>query len=167
MSPSNRRGNWRDAFTTSEVQLDSVDRKLLVEIVKEPRASVASLAKRVAMSRPAVADRIRRLEASHVIVGWSVLLDPAALGLPLSVYIRVRPIARQLEATAQLLRSIPWVTECHRITGEDCYLVRACVPSIQELERLTDRIQPYGQTTTSLVESSPVPRRPPPIPPAG
>ena len=166
MAPSIRRIPRQYSYAPHEVGLDSVDRELLAEIVKEPRASVASLAKRVKMSRPAVAQRIRRLEDSHIITGWSVQLDPVALGLTLAAYVRIRPMARQLGTVAGLLQSIPWVVECHRVTGDDCYIARVHVPSIQDLERLIDRIQPYAQTTTSIVQSSPVPLRPPPLPSA-
>jgi Lrp/AsnC family leucine-responsive transcriptional regulator len=62
-----------------------------------------------------------------------------------------------------LAASLPQVSECHRITGEDCFLIRVHAPTIQELEETLDRFLLYGQTVTSMVVSTPVPRRPLPI----
>ena len=73
--------------------------------------------------------------------------------------IRIRPAPRQLERLAELARAAPEVVECHRITGEDCYLLRAHVRSVTHLEELIDRFTPFGQTTTSIIQSSPVPAR--------
>lgn len=164
MQQSKRRNRTGNSFTSSQVAVDPIDRKILAELSKSPRTSVAGLSKRIGMSRPAVAERIRRLEESSVIAGWTVQLNPVSLGLPLTVVIRIRPMPRQLATVADLLRSMPWVVECLRITGEDCYLARAHVPSVSALEQLIDRIQPYGQTTTSVVQSTPVPFRQPPLP---
>ena len=86
-------------------------------------------------------------------------LDPAAVGYPLSVIVRIRPAPRQLAKVAELARETPEVVECHRITGEDCFLLKAHVRSVEHLEEVIDRFVGYGQTTTSIVQSSPVPRR--------
>ncbi len=115
------------------------------------------------MSRPAVSDSISRLLRTRVITAWRMELDATALGLPITAYIRVRPIARQLGAISNLTQQIREVVECHRITGEDCFLMKVHVASIADLERLIDRFQPYGQTITSIVQSSPVPPRSPPF----
>ncbi len=78
--------------------------------------------------------------------------------------IRVRPASRQLPRVAELARSSGEVVECHRITGEDCFFMKAHVRSIEHLEELIDRFTPYGQTTTSIIQSSPVPQRGPALP---
>jgi Lrp/AsnC family leucine-responsive transcriptional regulator len=96
-----------------------------------------------------------------------VELDPAALGFPIAVLIRVRPMPGQLQKIAKLAQSIPQVTECQRITGEDCFLIRAHLRALDELDGLLDRFLAYGQTTTSIVQSSPVPRRALPLPGIG
>lgn len=129
-----------------------------------PRVSMSDLAKVVKLSRPAVVERVRKLEGRGVITGWRVEIDPAKLGLPLTAYIRIRPLQGQLSVVAGLAREIPQVVECHRITGEDCFLMRVDFASVKALEQIIDRFLPYGQTTTSIVQSSPVPLRPPPLP---
>jgi Lrp/AsnC family transcriptional regulator, leucine-responsive regulatory protein len=132
---------------------------LLAELQADARLSLAELGRRVGLSSPAVADRLRRLEAEGVVVAHRTEVSPEALGLSLTSIIRVRPSPRQLQKVAELARDTPEVVECHRITGEDCFFVKAHVRDVHHLEELIDRFTPYGQTTTSIVQSSPVPRR--------
>ena len=127
------------------------------------RTTMAELARRVGMSAPAVTERVQRLEEQGVIAGYRLELDPGALGLPIAAYVRVRPGPRQLQKIVELARGIAEVVECHRITGEDCFLLTVHLRSIDELGELLDRFLVYGQTTTSIVNGSPVPRREPPV----
>jgi Lrp/AsnC family leucine-responsive transcriptional regulator len=99
-----------------------------------------------------------------VIEGYHVAVAAVALGLPISAYLRVRPNPGQLARVAELARSIPEVVECHRITGEDCFIMRMFVPAMDQLDRVLDRFLSCGTTTTSIVQSSPVPLRPLPLP---
>jgi Lrp/AsnC family transcriptional regulator, leucine-responsive regulatory protein len=154
--PSNRRS---DSAPGEESILDATNRKLLAELQGNARLTQAELARRVGLSSPAVAERLRRLELQGVIRGYRTEIDPAAVGFGLSVIIRVRPAPRQLQKVAELARSSPEIVECLRITGEDCYLIRAHVRDVGHLEELIDELGPYGQTTTSIVQSSPVPAR--------
>jgi Lrp/AsnC family leucine-responsive transcriptional regulator len=125
---------------------------------------MAELARRVGMSSPAVTERVRRLEEAGVIAGYRLDINPLALGLPLAAYLRVRPNPGQLSRVAELARSIPEVVECHRVTGEDCFVIKLLIPAMDQLDRVLDRFLFYGTTTTSIIQSSPVPLRPPPVP---
>jgi Lrp/AsnC family leucine-responsive transcriptional regulator len=136
--------------------LDDVNRRLLVELQTDARVSLAELGRRVGLSAPAVAERMQRLEADGVITGYHAQVDPRAVGYPFSAIVRIRPAPRQIAKVADLARETPQVVECHRITGEDCYLMRMHLRSIEELEELIDRFVVFGQTTTSIVQSSPV-----------
>ena len=109
-------------------------------------------------------ERVRRLEETGAIRGYRLDLNPAALGVPIAAYIRIRPNSGQLPRIAELAQQIPEVVECHRITGEDCFLVQAYLPAIDQLDLLLDCFLVYGSTTTSLIQSLPVPLRPPPFP---
>jgi Lrp/AsnC family transcriptional regulator, leucine-responsive regulatory protein len=113
----------------------------------------------VSLSSPAVAERLRRLEDEGVITGYRATVDPRALGYTLGVIIRSRPAPRQLAAVAQLARETPEIVECHRVTGDDCYVMTAWVRDVTHLEEVIDGFASYGQTTTSIMQSSPVPRR--------
>jgi Lrp/AsnC family leucine-responsive transcriptional regulator len=138
---------------------DSTNLRLLEELQSNSRLSNAELGRRVGLSAPAVADRLARLEESGAIVAYSAEIDPRALGYSLSVVLRIRPAPRELKKVAELAQRTPEVVECHRITGDDCYLMRAWVRDVEHLEDVIDRFAPYGQTTTSIVQSSPVPAR--------
>ena len=124
---------------------------------------MSALARRVGMSAPAVSERIQRLERAGVITGYRVQVSPAALGLPVAAFVRIRPAAGQLSKIAELARETPEVSECHRISGEDCFLIKVHVAAIEDLEQTLDRFLNYGQTVTSIVVSTPVPPRGLPI----
>ena len=133
--------------------------RLLAELQSDARLSLAELGRRVSLSSPAVAERLRRLEDEGVITGYRAEVDPRALGYTLGVLIRSRPAPRQLAAVAQLARDTPEIVECHRVTGDDCYVMTAWVRDVTHLEEVIDAFASYGQTTTSILQSSPVPRR--------
>jgi Lrp/AsnC family transcriptional regulator, leucine-responsive regulatory protein len=151
------------AFTGPKPALDDVNRRLLTELQDDPRQTMSALARKVGMSAPAVTERIQRLEQSGVITGYRVDIDPAALGLPVAAYARIRPVPGQLPRIAALAASMPEVSECHRITGEDCFLIKVHAPAIEALEQTLDRFVAHGQTVTSIVVSTPVPPRPLPL----
>lgn len=137
--------------------------RLLAELHADPRISMSALARHVGMSAPAVTERIQRLERGGIITGYRVDIDPAALGLPVTAFARIRPAPGQLPKIAELAAALPQVSECHRVTGEDCFLVKIHAPAIGQLEEILDRFLLYGQTTTSIVVSTPVPPRPLPL----
>src|SRR5262249_4084671 len=89
--------------------------------------------------------------------GFSVLV-------PIAAYVRIRPNPGQLPKIGDLADSIPEIVECHRVTGEDCFILKVYLPSIDQLDRILDAFLLYGTTTTSLIQSSPVPLRPLPLP---
>ena len=146
-SPSNRR------------QIDDIDLRLLAELQEDARVSNAELGRRVGLSAPAVAERVARLQESGAITGFHAAVDPRALGLTLSAILRIRPAPRELPKVAQLARDTPEVVECHRITGDDCFFLKLHVRDVEHLEEVIDAFAFYGQTTTSIMQTSPVPRR--------
>ena len=154
--PSNTTRNGR---STEGALLDETNVRLLAELQADARLSLAELGRRVSLSSPAVAERLRRLEDEGVITGYRAEVDPRALGYTLGVLIRSRPAPRQLAAVAQLARDTPEIVECHRVTGDDCYVMTAWVRDVTHLEEVIDAFAAYGQTTTSILQSSPVPRR--------
>lgn len=143
--------------------VDAIDVKLLDALADNARISIADLARQVRLSAPTVAERMKRLEEAGVIQNYTVTIDPAALGLPIAAWLRIRPLPGQLPKVADILRGLPSIVECDRITGEDCFIARAHVESIETLEKLIDHIIPHAMTNTSIIQSSPVNRRLPPI----
>jgi len=145
--------------TPSNQTTDETDLKLLQELQTDARLSLAELGRRVGLSPPAVADRLRRLEESGVISGYRADIDPRALGYDLGAVIRIRPHARQIPRVAQIAADTREIVDCKRITGDDCFLMHLYVRDVQHLEDVIDRFTPFGQTTTSIVQSSPFPAR--------
>ncbi|PSJ55885.1 Lrp/AsnC family transcriptional regulator [Kumtagia ephedrae] len=143
--------------------VDPVDMKILRALADDARVSVAELARLVGLSAPSVSERIRRLEENGVIAGYTVRIDAAGLGLPLSAWLRVRPLPGELQQVAEILRGLPEIVECDRVTGEDCFIAKAHLRSVEHLEQVIDRIIPFAMTNTAIVQSSPVERRLPPI----
>ena len=138
---------------------DSTNLAILDAMLENPRISTADLARLVGMSGPAVRERVQRLEEAGVIRGVRLELDPALLGYPIAVMVRIRPMPGQLPKIIELARASPRVVECHRITGEDCFVLTLHLESLDVLDAALDEFLVHGQTTTSIMQSSPVPRR--------
>jgi Lrp/AsnC family transcriptional regulator, leucine-responsive regulatory protein len=142
--------------------LDVLDHKIIAELATDGRVSFAELGRRTNLSSPAVTERVKRLEQAGVITGYRAEVDPRALGYQLTAIVRVKPAVRQLAKIAELAVEIPQVEECLRITGEDCFYIKLHLGSIEELPSVLDQFLLYGETTTSIVNATPVPRRDPP-----
>jgi Lrp/AsnC family transcriptional regulator, leucine-responsive regulatory protein len=143
--------------------IDATDALIIKALVANARIPTAELARMVSLSAPSAAERVKRLEETGVIRGYHAEINPAALGLPLAVNIRVRPMPGQLQKLAACLKELSEIVECHRVTGDDCYVAVAHVASVSAMEKLIDKIVPYGTTNTAIIQSSPVPRRTPEI----
>jgi Lrp/AsnC family leucine-responsive transcriptional regulator len=142
--------------------LDQIDQQIISALSTDGRVSFAELGRRTNLSAPAVTERVRRLEQAGVITGYRAEIDPRALGYQLTAIVRVKPAVRQLARIAELAAEIPQVEECLRITGEDCFYIKLHLGSIEELPEVLDQFLLYGETTTSIVNATPVPRRDPP-----
>lgn len=137
---------------------------LLRLLERNPRTPISHLARRIGMSNPAVKERILRLEETGILVGYRIELNPKELGYNVSAFVRIRPLPGHLNKVAEVAQATPEVTECHRVTGEDCFIMKVCLKEISSLDRVLDKFLVHGQTTTSIVQSSPVPPRGVPIP---
>lgn len=150
---------------TQRKVFDATDAKLLRALAADGRLSIAALSRLVALSAPSVAERLKRLEDAGVIQGYTVKIDQHALGLSVAAWLRIRPIPGQLRKVAEILKAVPEIIECDRITGDDCFLARAVATSVADLERVIDEFIPYATTNTSIIQSSPVEPRLPPLAP--
>lgn len=151
--------NTKPSALQSIVALDDTDRRVLAEFQVDARVSLAELGRRVGLSPPAAGDRLRRLKRSGVITAYRAEVDAGAIGYSLGVHLHIRPAPLQLATVAELARQTPEVVECHRVTGDDCYVMTAHVRDVEHLKGIIDEFAAYGQTTTSIMQSSPVPRR--------
>ena len=152
------------SFQFDKLDLDSRDLAILKCLGNDPRLGISELARQVALSAPTARERLQRLLETGVIRRWWMEIDPRALGYSICVYIRVRPMPGQLNKIAALANELPQVVEAHRVTGEDCFIIKAYIKALENLDDLLDRFLVFGQTTTSIVQSSPVSQRALPIP---
>ena len=141
-------------------ELDELSHQLLQLLAANPQRPASELARALGVSAPTVRERIRRLKQMGAIRGVRLDIDPAALGLPIAAWVRLRPTAGQMSRIVQLAQECAEVSECHRISGEDCFLLKVHVRALSDLETVLDRFLVYGQTTSSLIVSTPVPPRP-------
>lgn len=144
--------------------LDATNLRILREMSADPRIAMTELARRINLSAPATTERVQRLMEGGVIRGVRLEIDQASLGLPITAYVRVRPMPGALTQVSELSKSIPEIVECHRVTGEDCFIMKVLVAQVDELEVVLDQLLAYGNTTSSIVQSTPVPPRGPPLP---
>jgi Lrp/AsnC family leucine-responsive transcriptional regulator len=137
-------------------QLDETSWAILNALQENARISYAELGKRVGLTSPAVTERVRKMEDAGIITGYHAEINPSALGSPISVVIQLRNNHGRSKEVVEFIQSIPEVSTCYNLTGNDCYMIVAAVESTNHLETLLDRISRYGQTTTSIVLSTPV-----------
>ncbi len=158
------KGNSLSHLRGRELLQDARNVELLRLLRDDARASLSELARRVRMSAPAVRERVERLKQAGVIQAYRLEIDPQALGYPVAAFVRIRPMPGKLPKIVELARGMPQVTECHRITGEDCFILKVHLEALDRLDEVLDRFLALGQTTTSLIQSSPVPARTLPLP---
>ena len=145
----------------SSPTVDSTDWGLVEALQENARLTFAELGRRVSLSPPAVAERVRRLEETGVLQGYHAEVNLAALGLPMQAMIRITTNnVAECATHGHRLQEVPEVLEAQRVTGSDSYIVRVAVRSMEHLEGLLNRIAPHsGDTLTAMVLSTPVPRR--------
>jgi Lrp/AsnC family leucine-responsive transcriptional regulator len=141
--------------------LDALDTAILGVLAEDARTPMRELAQKVGLSAPSATERVRRLETAGVIEGYTVRVNPCALGLPVGAILRIRPMPGELQRVAQMLAAIPEITTCDRVTGDDCFIAKAQVPSVADLESLINDLLPYASTNTCVVVSTPVAQRMP------
>ncbi|MEM7709904.1 MAG: Lrp/AsnC family transcriptional regulator [Pseudomonadota bacterium] len=139
--------------------MDAIDRAILGELWGDGRVPMAELARRVRLSAPSVGDRVRRLEDLGIITGYGARLDPSKLGYGLELLIRARPLPGEMTNMIEAIRRTPQIVACDRVSGDDCFVARAHVRDVAEMESVIDRIVPFGATTSSIVQSVPVASR--------
>jgi len=139
--------------------LDEIDRKLIQLLQEDARTSYAELGRQVGLTTPAVIERVRKLEDSKIIRGYRAEIDTARVGLPILAFVRMSITGVDYSHIIEVAESSNEFLECHRGTGEDSFIMKIAVASVEHLQDVIDRLTPYGITTTTIVLSSPVKRR--------
>lgn len=141
-----------------DVALDAIDRSILLELVRDARVGFAELGRRVGLSASATNERVRQLESVGIIQGYRASIDLKALGLGMTVFIRLTCDGQRYRPFLKFLQGLDSVQECHHLTGCDAFLLKVELASTDELEALIEKLLPYGMPTTSLVLSTPIAR---------
>lgn len=139
--------------------LDDTDRRLIALLQANARMPIKAIAEHIGLSAPGASERLRRLEDRGVIRAFTVEVDPHALGYSLQAIVRVKPLPGKLHAVQKLLEAIPELSECDKVTGDDCFIARLHLRSIEHLDFILERITDKAETSTAIVKSQPVVRR--------
>jgi Lrp/AsnC family leucine-responsive transcriptional regulator len=145
--------------SNQRLDLDGTDHAIIEQLQRDGRTSVAQLARAINMSPSATADRVRRLTDGGVITGYSITVDPEALGYTVTAFVRLAYPTGNYKPFHDLVESLPEIIEAHHVTGADCFIIKVLARSMRDLERITGRLATLGGITTSVVYSSPVPSR--------
>ncbi len=141
------------------MSLDDIDRRIIALLQTDARMPIKTLAEHVGLSSPGASDRLRRLEDRGVIRAFTLDIDPHALGYSLQAIVRIKPLPGRLHEVQQILETIPELSECDKVTGDDCFIARLHLRSIEHLDFVLDRISDKAETSSSIVKSKPVARR--------
>ena len=145
------------------MSIDAIDRRILAALAGDGRMSIKELAARIGLSAPSTSERLKRLEDDGVIQRFTLEVDPKALGYQLQAIIRIKPLPGRLASVEKALIEMDEIIECDKVTGDDCFVVRVHLRSIEDLDRLVDRLAQQAEINTSLVKAVRVPRRLPPL----
>lgn len=143
--------------------LDDLDRRIVRILADDARISLKDLGQLVNLSSPSVSERLLRLKERGVIGSFTVDIDPRALGYTLQAIVRIKPLPGKLHVVQKLIEEIPEISECDKVTGDDCFIARLHLRSIEHLDEILDRIADKAETSTAIVKAQPVKRRLPPL----
>ena len=146
--------------TSHDKLLDSVGWAILKELQADARLSFSELGKRIGMSSPAIAERVRRMEAAGIIRGYRAEIDLSGVGYGISAILRIQSFNGQTSRIYDLAATMSEVRDCFEVTGDDCYIIRVAVASVEHLESLIRQFSTYSQVITSLILSAPIRNRP-------
>lgn len=137
-----------------ETELDETSRTILAALQRDGRVAFSELGRRVGLSAPAVAERVRRMEDTGLITGYRALVDRDRLGWPITAFMRVTCPGDKYQAVRRLALDLPEVIDCHHVTGEECFFIKVAVASVGHLERVIDRFRELGKTVSSVALST-------------
>ena len=144
---------------TESLQLDAKAWALLMALQEDGRAPLKTLALAAGLSVPATVERLKRLKDAGVVRCVGAELDPEQAGYGVRAIVGITVLQPGKNAFLDKLRKAPEVLECHHVAGADSYIVTVVSPGLEQLERFLGSINRYGETRTSIVFSTPIPRR--------
>ncbi|SOC46580.1 AsnC family transcriptional regulator [Rhizobium subbaraonis] len=148
---------------TAKSTLDATDARILAALDADGRLSMSELARLVGMSAPSVSERVRRLEAAGIIRGFTVDVDTRAIGYQIRAMVRIRPLPGKLHLVERLIQERPEFVECDKITGDDPFLARLVVHTIEQMDDVLEALSEHAVTSTAVIKGTSVNRRLPPL----
>lgn len=139
--------------------MDKIDAKLITLLQQNARTPLKVLASNVFLSAPAVSSRIDKLEKQGIILGYNAVVDKQKLGYHITAFINLEITAIQKQEFYPFIEKCPNVLECNCVTGSYSMLIKVVFPSTQELDTFIGQLQHFGNTSTQIVFSTPVPHR--------
>ncbi|MBX4860284.1 Lrp/AsnC family transcriptional regulator [Rhizobium sophorae] len=143
--------------------LDEADARIVAALDSDARLSMSELARLVGMSAPSVSERVRRLGSAGVIRGFTVDVDTRAIGYQIRAMVRIRPLPGKLHLVEKLIQERPEFVECDKITGDDPFLARLVVHSIEQMDDVLEVLSEHAVTSTAVIKGTSVKRRLPPL----
>ncbi len=144
----------------TETRLDDTDWRILTELQRDGRVSFNELGRRVSLSPPSVAERVRRLESLGVITRYRAPIDPARAGQPVAAFIQMRCDRDRCLLKTTRASDYPEIVEIHKLSGDYCSMLKVRASSMQHLESFIERIGQHGEMRSSVVLSTQFDGRP-------
>lgn len=139
--------------------MDQIDARLLTLLQEDARMTISDLSKQLSLSRPSVTERLHRLQERGIIQGFTAIVSPSAIGRSIMLMIQISDLKVSANEWEKMIVQEEDVIECHRVTGEIGYIIKAAVNGMEGLRQLVDRLMVYSYVNTSVVLTSPVERR--------
>ena len=144
--------------------LDNTGKRILHLLQANARISFSEIGRQIGMSTPAVIERVQKMEDAGIIAGYTVHIDPKALGYTVHAFIRLKTKPHWYPKIRELAQTLPPIMACHHVTGTDAFIMEARFMSVEDLEPFLEHFKDIGETSTSIVMSSYVDNHSPPIP---
>lgn len=139
--------------------LDETDARILTELDSNARLSMSELARAIGMSQPSVSERVRKLQAAGIIRGFTIDVETRAIGYPIRAMVKIRPLPGKLHLVERLIQEQPGFVECDKITGDDPFLARLVVNSIEQMDDVLETLSEHAVTSTAVIKGTSVKRR--------
>jgi Lrp/AsnC family leucine-responsive transcriptional regulator len=143
--------------------MDSIDHRIVDLLIENARISLKNLGEKIGLSSPSTSERLKRLEETRVIRGFTIDVDPTLFGYSLQAIVRIRPLPGKLHIVQKMIVDIPQISECDKVTGDDCFICRLHFQDMAQMDKILDWLANVAETTSSIVKSQPVMRRLPPL----
>lgn len=137
--------------------MDQIDRQILKILQQDGRIAINQLSKQLHLSRPSITERLRRLQENGTILGYTARISSKKMGKEVLAIVQIRNLKVACRRFEEKLEEENDILECHRVTGDNSYFIKAAFASMHDLEAFVDRLIPFGQLNTSIVLSSPIP----------